>query len=111
MGQSIAEMLAYKGMDVYMLELSSDKLEQGIQNIESSLDKQIEKWALTQAEKKLILNRINRAESMEELQGCEFIIETISEDLEAKKEVITRDRRDLPSGSHHCQQHLNAVSY
>ncbi|AJY77128.1 3-hydroxybutyryl-CoA dehydrogenase [Paenibacillus beijingensis] len=88
MGQSIAEMLAYKGLDVYLLEQTKEKLNYSISMIEMSLDKQIEKWALTQAEKKLILNRINRCEAMEELSDCELIIETVSEELERKKSVF-----------------------
>lgn len=88
MGQGIAEMLAAKGMDVVVIERSDERLAYGLQMIEVSLDKQIEKWALTGSEKKLILSRIHTASSFEELSVCELIIETISEDLEAKKEVF-----------------------
>ncbi|SDR79326.1 3-hydroxybutyryl-CoA dehydrogenase [Paenibacillaceae bacterium GAS479] len=96
MGQSIAEMLAYKGMDVFLMELTPAKLEQGMRNIEISLDKQIEKWALTQAEKKLILNRIHGVTSMEDFSQCELIIETITEDLERKKAIIAAVDRACP---------------
>ncbi|MGU3470259.1 3-hydroxyacyl-CoA dehydrogenase family protein [Paenibacillus sp. D51F] len=88
MGQSIAEMLSYKGLDVYLLELSDERLKSGLDNIGVSLDKQIEKWALTQAEKKLILGRIHGVSAIEDLSQCELIIETITEDLDAKKEVF-----------------------
>lgn len=88
MGQGIAEMLAAKGLDVVVIERSDERLAYGLQMIEVSLDKQIEKWALTGSEKKLILSRIHSAASYEELAACELIIETISEDLEAKKEVF-----------------------
>ncbi|RIX53532.1 3-hydroxybutyryl-CoA dehydrogenase [Paenibacillus nanensis] len=90
MGQGIAEMLAAKGLDVVVIERSDERLSYGLQMIEVSLDKQIEKWALTGAEKKLILSRIHSATSYEELAACELIIETISEDLDAKKEVFKR---------------------
>ncbi|MBB3109328.1 3-hydroxybutyryl-CoA dehydrogenase [Paenibacillus phyllosphaerae] len=88
MGQGIAEMLAFKGLDVYVIEQSAERLAAAIQSIELSLDKQIEKWALTQAEKKLVMNRIHPIEKMGELSGCEIVIETISEDLESKKIVF-----------------------
>ena len=90
MGQGIAEMLAAKGLDVVVLERTDERLAYGLQMIEVSLDKQIEKWALTGAEKKLILSRIHAATAYEELAGCELIIETISEDLDAKKDVFKR---------------------
>lgn len=88
MGQGIAEMLAAKGLDVVMIERTPERLAYGLQMIEVSLDKQIEKWALTGAEKKLILSRIHMASDYTELADCELIIETITEDLEAKKEVF-----------------------
>jgi 3-hydroxybutyryl-CoA dehydrogenase len=88
MGQGIAEMLAFKGLDVYLVDQSEDKLAAGIAQIELSLDKQIEKWALTQAEKKQVLKRLHAMGRVEELAQCEFVIETISEDLEAKKAIF-----------------------
>jgi 3-hydroxybutyryl-CoA dehydrogenase len=88
MGQGIAEMLAAKGLDVVMIERTPERLAYGLQMIQVSLDKQIEKWALTGAEKKLILSRIHMASVYKELAECELIIETINEDMEAKKEVF-----------------------
>ncbi|MFC4777609.1 3-hydroxyacyl-CoA dehydrogenase family protein [Paenibacillus sp. GCM10023252] len=90
MGQGIAEMLASKGLDVYLIELSTEKLSSGKQMIEQSLDKQIEKWALTGAEKKLILSRIHMTEDYADLARCEMVIETITEDLESKKMVFRK---------------------
>lgn len=51
MGQGIAEMLAVKGLDVLLVEKSTEKLDHAYSMIEASLDKQMEKWAITQAEK------------------------------------------------------------
>ncbi|MFB9329624.1 3-hydroxyacyl-CoA dehydrogenase family protein [Paenibacillus aurantiacus] len=88
MGQGIAEMLAFKGLDVYVTEQSAERLSQAMSAIGLSLDKQIEKWALTQAEKKLVLNRIHPIHKLADLSGCELVIETITEDLDSKKIVF-----------------------
>ncbi|NIK77648.1 3-hydroxybutyryl-CoA dehydrogenase [Paenibacillus castaneae] len=88
MGQGIAEMLASKGLEVIMIERSQERLEHGVQMIEISLDKQIEKWALTQTEKKLMMNRMETSLDYEKLADCELVIETISEDLDSKKLVF-----------------------
>ncbi len=89
MGQGIAEMLAAAGLEVVLLEKTEAKLEDAIRRIELSLDKQIEKWGITWAEKKLILARIEKGVSMQsELEDCQLIIETIDEDLEAKLELF-----------------------
>jgi 3-hydroxybutyryl-CoA dehydrogenase len=88
MGQGLAEMLALKGLDVILVEKTSDKLQHAIEMITISLDKQIERWSLTEAEKKSILSKIQLSMDLQSLHTCEMIIETISEDLNAKKHVF-----------------------
>lgn len=88
MGQGIAEMLAAKGLDVVLMELTEQKLEQALEQIGLSLDRQIEKWAITAAEKKLLLSRISTTTDLGGLAECDMAIETITEDLEAKKQVF-----------------------
>ncbi|WP_199614901.1 3-hydroxyacyl-CoA dehydrogenase family protein [Paenibacillus alkalitolerans] len=88
MGQAIAEMLAHKGLDVYITEKSSRKLQHGLRGIEMSLDKQIEKWALTESEKKVLLSRIHTITDLKETAQCDLVIETITEDLEEKKQLF-----------------------
>ncbi|WP_317890749.1 3-hydroxyacyl-CoA dehydrogenase family protein [Paenibacillus arenilitoris] len=98
MGQGIAEMLASKGLDVLIIERSEERLTYGRQMIEINLDKQIEKWALTQAEKKLIMSRIEPTHGYDRLRECELVIETVTEDLEAKKTIFEQIDRICGSG-------------
>ncbi len=88
MGQSIAEMLAVKGMDVHLVEKTPERLQSAIEMLEASLDRQMERWAITAAEKKLTLNRIHMETSLYHLASCDLVIETISEDMDSKKSVI-----------------------
>ncbi|EGG32189.1 MULTISPECIES: 3-hydroxyacyl-CoA dehydrogenase family protein [Paenibacillus] len=97
MGQGIAEMLAAKGLDVLLVEKTPEKLDYSYRMIETSLDKQLEKWGITQAEKKLILTRIQKVTHFAELSTCDMVIETIIEDLDAKKEVFTQLDQVCPS--------------
>ena len=97
MGQGISEMLAAKGLDVLLVEETADKLDHAYNMIETSLDKQLEKWAITKAEKKLILSRIHKVTHFAELGTCDMVIETISEDLDAKKEVFEQLDQVCPS--------------
>jgi 3-hydroxybutyryl-CoA dehydrogenase len=56
-------MLAAKGLDVMLVEHTTQKdWTHSYDMIETSLDKQLEKWAITKAEKKLILSRIPKGE-------------------------------------------------
>src|SRR5690348_13854910 len=96
MGQGIAEMLAIKGMEVLLVEKTAKKLDQAWNMIEISLDKQIEKWAITIAEKKLILSRIHKTAGLSELSECGMVIEAVSENLEAKLRVFLELDRICP---------------
>jgi len=98
MGLSIAEMLAVKGLDVHLTDSSAARLKQALVMLEKNLDRQIERWAITQAEKKLIMNRIHTEPSLEHLAECDLIIETISEDLESKKAVFQQLDDIIPEG-------------
>ncbi|MCC3376478.1 3-hydroxyacyl-CoA dehydrogenase family protein [Cohnella sp. REN36] len=97
MGQSIAEMLAAKGLDVHLTDYTAERLQQALLQIETSLDRQIERWAITTAEKKLILNRIHTEPSLSHLAECDLVIETISEDLDSKKDVFRQLDAVIPA--------------
>ncbi|MFD2612063.1 3-hydroxyacyl-CoA dehydrogenase family protein [Paenibacillus gansuensis] len=88
MGQGIAEMLSRKGLDVLLVEKTKEKLHNAFDMIEMSLDKQLEKWAITNTEKKLILAKIHKVDELADLSDCDMVIETITEDLDAKKEIF-----------------------
>jgi len=89
MGQGIAEMLSHTGLDVYLVEINDQLLDQAYAMIEVSLDKQIEKWAITAAEKKLILSRIHKITDKSRLAEVDMVIETVTEDMDLKKQVFS----------------------
>jgi 3-hydroxybutyryl-CoA dehydrogenase len=84
-GQGIAEMLAAHGLDVNMYERYVEQTDKVMEDIAQHLDAQIEKWAITLAEKKLILSRIHIIEDLTALGECEFVIDTIEDNLNSKK--------------------------
>lgn len=88
MGQGIAEMLASRGLEVLLIERTPERLDQAWEQMEISLDKQIEKWAITIPEKKLILSRIHKMTDWSRLSECDMVIESISEDLDLKKTSV-----------------------
>lgn len=96
MGRSIAEMLAVKGLEVLIVEKSVEQLDASLQLLEASLDRQMERWAITLAEKKLILNRIYKQKSLQDLGECDMVIETVTEDLDIKREIFEELDRVMP---------------
>jgi 3-hydroxybutyryl-CoA dehydrogenase len=96
MGQGIAEMLAGHGLDVVLVEMTQEKLDHAWEMIGYSLDKQMEKWAITEAEKKLLLGRIHLTQDLAQSAACHLVIETITEDLEGKKTLFRELDRICP---------------
>lgn len=89
MGRGIAELLAAKGIDVYLMDKSPEKLNDGMRLLDGSLNKQIERWALTHQEKKLIASKITPILDDRMLLECDMIIEAVSEQLEMKKQLFS----------------------
>lgn len=90
MGQGIAETAATAGIAVVLSDVSKAKLRLGLAGIEASLNKAIERWAITASEKKAILSRIEAVTGLERTEDCEFAIEAVQEDIGLKKTVFSQ---------------------
>ncbi len=88
MGQGIAELAASKGFQTTLLEKSEELAQQAYHLIELSLDKELSKWGITPAEKKSTLSRLKVTKDQEVLRHADFVIESVYEDLETKKQVF-----------------------
>lgn len=90
MGQGIAHTIAASGMDVIVIEKSEEKLEQAKASLAESIDREIKRWAMTNAEKKSIFSRIDWRLDFEKIKECDLIIEAVQENFELKKEIFCR---------------------
>ncbi len=76
-GQNIARVASFYGIEVVFIEVSEEKIRDAYQGIEKVLDSRIETWGLTQGEKRAILSRIKGSRDYQDLKGCDFVIEAI----------------------------------
>jgi len=90
MGQGIAQAAAAKGIEVVLVEKDRPSLKRAMTNLNDTLDREIERWAMTESDKRAILARIEGTTNLEEVEKCDLIISAISEDLNAKKELFSR---------------------
>ena len=88
MGRGIAEMLAKQGYECFLVDRTEKDLHTAEVGIHHSLQKQIEKWALTESEMKVILSKIHLVTDINLLAKTDFCIETVFEDLTLKKQVF-----------------------
>ena len=90
MGRGIAQTVAAKGIDVYLVEISQKALDDAIRGIVQNIDAEIAKWGMTESDKRAIMARIHGTLQLEELrrQNVDLIIEAVPEELTAKKRVL-----------------------
>lgn len=88
MGRSIATRVSQAGLGVVVREITTERVGQVRELLQGDLDREIERWGLTQSEKKAILARIEFTTDVKKTAGCDLLIETINEDFAAKKELI-----------------------
>ncbi|MBC7082393.1 MAG: 3-hydroxybutyryl-CoA dehydrogenase [Bacillota bacterium] len=88
MGCGIAESVAEKGYDVILVDRTEELIEEARSRIEMSLNKKLEKWAITEAEKKVTLSRIRPTSQLINITPADLVIEAVIEDPDVKKEIF-----------------------
>lgn len=90
MGNGIAQVCARAGYRVVMRDVKTEFLERGLQTIDKSLQRDVDKERLRAEEKNEITGRIKTATDWESLSDADFVVEAVSEDLSVKTEVFRR---------------------
>lgn len=90
MGQGISRVIAATGTEVILIDKAMEFAEKGMLGISESMDKEIEKWGLTESEKKAILSRITPKADIKEAAKVRMVIEAINENMEAKKSLFSK---------------------
>jgi 3-hydroxybutyryl-CoA dehydrogenase len=88
MGQGIARVVAATGTDVILIDKDLQLATKAYEEISDKLDKEIERWGITESEKKAILARISPAGDYRPAKQAPMVIEAIQEELEAKRLLL-----------------------
>jgi 3-hydroxybutyryl-CoA dehydrogenase len=88
MGSGIAQVVAQAGCQVTVREVSADLVEKGLKSIEKNVHRLVEKNSISAAERDQVRGRLRGTTNLEDLRGCDLIIEAIVEQLPAKKELF-----------------------
>ncbi len=97
MGAGIAQVAAQAGHPVIIVDLQEAALDRGLNGIETSLSKAVEKGKMTEESKQQTLSNIQTSTSVSSFGGCELVIEAIIEKLEIKQSVFKQLDELLPS--------------
>jgi 3-hydroxybutyryl-CoA dehydrogenase len=88
MGSGIAQVAARAGFEVVLRDVSDEFLERGMRTIDRSLQRDVDKERLKEEEKREVVGRIRTTTELGELAGASFVVEAITEDLSAKRELF-----------------------
>ena len=94
MGSGIAEVAAATGATVIVRSRSQATGEAMLATMTASLTKQIEKGKRTAEDAEAIVQRVSATTHMADLSDCDFIIESVVEDLEVKR-LVFRELNDV----------------
>ncbi|MFZ0333991.1 MAG: 3-hydroxybutyryl-CoA dehydrogenase [Candidatus Acidiferrales bacterium] len=89
MGSGIAQIAAQAGCTVFVREVSEERLNKGLQSIEKSLGKFVEKGTLSASDRDATRARLHGTTKLEDLKDCDLVVEAIIEQLPDKRELYT----------------------
>jgi 3-hydroxybutyryl-CoA dehydrogenase len=88
MGNGIAQVAARAGYAVVMRDVKDEFLQKGLQAIDKSLQRDVDKERLSREEKEEVLGRVQTTTDLDALRDASFVIEAVSEVLAIKTEVF-----------------------
>lgn len=88
MGSGIAEVAAKSGFEVVLRSRQQSTADATVAALEKSLNKQVEKGRLEEADRDATLARVTATGNLHDVADCDLIIESVVEDLEVKKALF-----------------------
>jgi 3-hydroxybutyryl-CoA dehydrogenase len=90
MGAGIAQTAISRGFDVTIREVDDNLVNRGVENIKRRIDSLVQKGKLEAVEREAALARLHPTISLEAAGRADFVIEAITENFEAKRDLFKR---------------------
>lgn len=98
MGNGIAHTFALSGYNVSLIDLSQDRLDQGIKTIESNLERQVKKEKISTETKQETLGRIESFTDLKQgISSADLVVEAATENLDLKLRIFQDMDTHAPS--------------
>ena len=98
MGAGIAQLCAQQGLEAVIADISLDLSEKAKSRIDKGLQGRVGKGKLSADDKKAILGRLSTAGDLSPAAQCDFVIESVLENLDIKRKVFSELDRIAPPG-------------
>ncbi|HVN40406.1 MAG TPA: 3-hydroxyacyl-CoA dehydrogenase NAD-binding domain-containing protein [Myxococcota bacterium] len=90
MGCGIAQVASQARCEVIFQNRKDESVARGLDRIRKSVEKLVAKNKLTDAQAEGVMERIRGVVPLEELKGCDIVLESAPEDLDTKREILER---------------------
>jgi 3-hydroxybutyryl-CoA dehydrogenase len=99
MGAGVAEVAAKAGHEVVLRSRKQETADKMVASLEKSLAKQVEREKITAEDRDAVLGRVTATSELTALKDCDLVLESIVEDLEAKKDLFNELDRIVQDGA------------
>ena len=97
MGAGIAQVCVQAGIETVGREVTVELGAHARERVGHYLGRGVEKGRLTPEERDAALNRLTTTTELDDLAGCDLVIEAVVEELDAKREIFAQLDRLLPA--------------
>jgi len=88
MGNGIAHVFARSGYKVILRDVERRFLDRGMETIGKNVDREIKKGRIAEAEKGIVLGRLQPVTNMAAIAAADFVVEAVPEKIEIKRAVL-----------------------
>ena len=90
MGGGIAMCFASAGMDVFLLELSEENLQRGLQMIDGKYQRSVDTGRISEDQKAACMRRIKGTTSYSDLAAVDLVVEAAFESMQVKRDIFSQ---------------------
>ena len=90
MGSGIAQLCAQSGCEVLGFSRDGKRAEKVLKRIDGFLTRSVDKGKITESDKGAIMGRIKTTGELKDFSDCDFVIESVVENMELKKQLFAQ---------------------
>jgi 3-hydroxybutyryl-CoA dehydrogenase len=89
MGNGIAHVCALAGFQVWLNDISMDRIKAAIATINGNMARQVSRGRIREEDRQAALQRISAADRLEAITDCDLVIEAATEKEDVKRKILT----------------------
>jgi 3-hydroxybutyryl-CoA dehydrogenase len=90
MGKGLAQTISQTGIEAILIEKNGTSLKRALDELSDQLDAEIDRWGMTESEKRAILARVIGTTDIRDAAEARLVIEAIDENLSNKMTIMSK---------------------